>query len=398
MNTSTLIPYEDAVSIVTGQAWPADTERVALDAALGRVLAQEVRSDVDMPPFNKSAVDGYACRLADLAQPLRVLEVVPAGRMPAFPVGSGQCSKIMTGAPLPEGADCVVMVEHTEAAGEGQIRCTRETTGANYVPHGEELRIGDPVLTPGVSLRPDHIAVLAAMGVVAPRVARRPRIGVFATGDELVPPAQTPTGAKIRNSNSIQIESLLKEAGAEVTAYGIGPDDEVGLRACMEQALQENDIAVSTGGVSVGDFDFVPRLVETLGLSLHLRRVAIQPGKPVVFATGDGKAYFGLSGNPFSSYVQCLLFVIPFLRRMTGCTGRSLDIRLPLGETVRRRNADRMAWIPVAVRDAQAFPVRYHGSAHIHALAGADGIIAFPIGVDTLESGSHIAVRLIGHH
>jgi molybdopterin molybdotransferase len=390
-----MIPYEEALSIVIDHAWTLGTEKVPLEASLGRVLAQDVHADMDLPPFNKSAVDGYACRRADLGQALEVLEIVPAGRMPGVAVGPGQCSKIMTGAPVPEGADCVVMIEHMEAAGEGGVRCTRDTTGDNFVPQGEELRSGDSVLGAGVILRPEHLAVLASMGVVYPLVSQRLRIGLFSTGDELVPPSETPVGAKIRNSNSAQLQAQLSEAGAAVTAYGIAPDDEAGLSAYMDRAMQENDLVVSTGGVSVGDYDFVPKLVERAGLEIHLRRVAIQPGKPVVFGTGSGKAYFGLSGNPFSSYVQCLLFVIPFLQHLTGRKPAHLDIRLPLGETVRRKHTDRMAWIPVALRDGRVFPVAYHGSAHIHALVKADGLIAFPVGVGELSISQAVSVRLI---
>lgn len=391
-----MIPLEEAQAIVARHAWRIETERVVLDAALRRVLAEDVYADIDMPPFHKAAVDGYACRLADAAGDLEIVEEVAAGAAPTRALARGQCTKIMTGAPLPEGADGVIMVEHTKITRPGYVRHTGQPLRPNYCKHGEDMRTGEKVLDAGTHLLPQHLAILATVGAVQPLVSRLPRVGIIATGSELVPANTAPSGARIRNCNSHQLSAQVRSMGAHATDYGIVPDEPKALQAAMAHAVAENDVVLSTGGVSMGDYDLVPGLVADLGLTIHLRKVAIQPGKPIVFATGQDKAYFGLSGNPMSGLVQFELFVRKFLMSLQGATAESLTIEMPLGATVRRKLTDRMAFVPVRLREGRAWPVEYHGSAHINALAVADGLVAYATGEAELESGRVVRVWLLG--
>jgi molybdopterin molybdotransferase len=392
-----MITLKEAQTIVAAHTWRLGTERVPLDAALWRVLAEDVHADLDMPPFDKAAVDGYACRLTDAANEMEVIEEVPAGAAPTRALGPGQCTKIMTGAPMPIGADGVIMVEHTRESRPGFIQHTGQALRPNHCKHGEDMRTGDQVLTAGTRLLPQHLAVLATVGAVRPLVSRVPRVGVLATGSELVPANETPSGAHIRNCNSHQLAAQVRTMGAHAKDYGIVHDDPDELRAAMARAIAENDVVLSSGGVSMGDYDLVPGLVAELGLEIHVRKVAIQPGKPIVFATGHEKAYFGLSGNPMSGLVQFELFVRAFLMRLQGAEANAVEIWMPLGETMRRKLADRMAFVPVRLRDGQVWPVAYHGSAHINALTVADGLIAYAAGETEIETGRAVRVWLLRH-
>ena len=392
-----MITYEDALNRVVRAAWRLPAERVPLAGALNRVLAEEVNADLDMPPFNKSSMDGYACRSVDAFGPLRVLEHIPAGRVPSHPITPGTCSKIMTGAPVPEGADCVLVVEQVRECADGTVCFTGTEPRSNICPRGEDIRAGDRVLAAGTRLRPQHLPVLASVGRDTLEVYGRPRVGVMATGDELVPPSAKPAAGQIRNSNSVQLTALASEAGAAAADLGIVADNEARMRGAWESALESHDVVISTGGVSMGDYDLVPDILRHHGFEIHFDRVAIQPGKPILFGTRGDRACFGLSGNPVSSFLQFLLFVGPFLDRLQGTAPRAFTARFVLGQDFSRRNADRMGWVPVRL-DAEGHvrPIDFHGSAHINAFTAADGLLAFPTGVSALAEGDWVPVRLLG--
>jgi len=393
-----MLSYEDALVLVLGKAWRLPSERVELDAALHRVLAQDAVSDMDMPPFDKSAVDGYACRSEDTGNALNVVGIIPAGVYPERVLCAGETLKIMTGAPMPAGADCVVMKEHVDVLPDGHIRVTEAHAGKrNYCPRGEDVRKGDTVLRAGTRLAPQHLAVLATIGITQPNVSRRVRVGIFSTGTELVAPESTPGLGQIRNSNSAQIAAQAELMGAEVRRYGVVSDSEDELLKTVLHAMKENDIVVSTGGVSVGDFDLMPEICTRAGAEIHLRKVAIQPGKPVVFATTHDKAIFALSGNPVSSFLQFTLFVEAFDAALSGTTDAKRWVSAPLTEDMSRNVARRMQWFPVAFTpEGHAAPLPFHGSAHVHGLADAHGLAAYPVGVDTLRKGETIKVLLLG--
>jgi len=364
-----MITFEEAFRIVTESSFRLGREVVSLSEAAGRALTLPVRSDMDMPPWNKSAVDGYACRHTDLGHELTVLETVAAGVMPQKEVVPGTCSRIMTGAAVPAGADYVFMLEDSEELSDGRVKFTGRAGNDNIAKAGEDIMKDQTVLRSGHYIKPQDVAVLASVGAMEVTVSCRPRIGVISTGDELVEPDIVPAGAQIRNSNASQLMAQIARAGARGKYYGIARDDVESITSLLKKALEENDVVLISGGVSFGDFDLVPRVMRSLGLTIHFDQVAMQPGKPLTFCTGDKKAVFGLPGNPVSVFVQFEVMVRAFLDRMAGVSEQAPVLQMPLAADYSRKKAERMSWIPCTITAAgEALPVEYHGSAHISAL------------------------------
>ena len=391
-----MLPFEKALEIVLTSAHQLDTERIEFGCALNRVLAENVRSDMNIPPFNKSAMDGYACRRADLDSKLTVIETIPAGTVPQKTIGTNQCSKIMTGAMVPEGADCVIMKEYVEEAADNTIRFTGEKTSDNICRKAEDIRVGDVVLQRGIQLKPQHIAVLASVGNTQPLVSKRPNVAVIATGSELVEPTEKLGPSQIRNSNSFQLAVQVESMGAMATNYGIAGDTADEIDIVFKKALKQSDVVIVSGGVSVGDFDFVPGIFKQNNIDLLFEKIAIKPGKPTVFGTLEKMYCFGLPGNPVSTFVLFELLVKPFLYKLMGFDYKPLNIQMPLGVPLISKKAKRQRWLPVAITDKGTVqPIEYHGSAHINALCGADGLISMDIGVSKIEKGTAVTIRLI---
>jgi len=397
-----MLSFEEALGIVLNSARGRPHERVDIRQAANRVLAEDVRSDMDIPPFNKSAMDGYACRRVDLASELTVVETIPAGYRPARAVGPAQCAKIMTGGMVPEGADCVVMKEYVETTSENTIRFVGGHTADNICRKAEDVRAGQVVLPKGALLKPHHIAVLASVGHTRPLVSRRPRVGIMATGNELVDPASQPEPSQIRNSNSVQLAAQAKAMWVSSTDYGIAEDTEAAIDAMFKEAAGANDVVIISGGVSVGDFDLVPAVLKRNNVRLLFESIAVKPGKPSVYGVLDssgkqGKVYcFGLPGNPMSTFVQFEILIKPFLYKLMGHDYKYPNVQMPLAEPIERKNTDRQVWFPVVITDAGAVRlIEYHGSAHISSLCDADGLIRVDVGVARIEKGMVVQVRLI---
>jgi len=390
-----MIPFEKAFEIVLSSAGVLGAERVGIAEAVGRVLAEDVKSDIDMPPFNKSAMDGYACRREDLGDELAVIETIAAGVVPKKKVGQKQCAKIMTGAQVPEGADCVIMVEFTEKVHRDKIRFTGKETGGNICLEAEDIKAGQTVVNKGTLIGLKHVATLAAVGCANPLVGVAPRVGVVATGNELVEPSQTPFLSQIRDSNSYQLAAQVETVGAVTKNYGIVRDTREAIDASVKAVIAENDVVLVSGGVSVGDFDFVPEILKQNGFELLFEKVLIQPGKPTVFGVGENVFCFGMPGHPVSGFVICELLVKPFLYKLMGHDYRPLEVEVLLGRAVRRKKAGRPSWIPVAIKDGKAFAVEYHGSAHFGALCGADGMVCISKGTAEIKEGTMVRVRRV---
>jgi molybdopterin molybdotransferase len=403
-----MIELREALRIVLDAARPLGTERVELSDALGRILAQDVAADMDVPPFDKATMDGYACRRTDLGHALTVVETIPAGTMPTKAVGPGQCAKIMTGAALPSGADCVIMLEQTEPAGLDRsgpalIRFTGEQTSDHIFRRAQDIKAGQVVLPKGGRIEPPHVAVLASVGCVRPLVATRPRVGIIASGDELVAPAARPGPAQIRNSNGSQLIAQLASLGLTARDYGIVKDAAGEIDAVVKKALAESDVAIVSAGVSVGDFDLVPTVLRQNRVRLLFEKIAVQPGKPTVFGLREQtqdmpRTYcFGLPGNPVSTFVIFELLVKPFLYRLMGHDYAPVFVPMRLDEALTRKDADRQSWNPVRITSEETVrPVEYHGSPHLSALCAADGLVALEIGVASLARGAAVPVRLLG--
>ncbi len=396
MPQKSMITFEEAVEIIRAHAPVLGTESVGIEDSLNRVLREDVASDVDMPPFDKAAMDGYACSRQDLSEFLEVVEVISAGKRPGKGIGAGQCAKIMTGAMLPRGADCVIIVEEVEELPGKRIRFKGSQTAANISRKGADVVAGQIILHSGSRIGPKELAALAATGCVRPRVSLRPRIGIIATGDEIVEPDAFPAESQIRNSNTHQARAQCRQFGLEATYYGIAKDETSAISSLLERARMENDLILITGGVSMGDFDLVPAVLKEQGFLIHFNRVAIQPGKPALFAQRGTQTVFGMPGNPVSSFTVFEILVKEFLAAVMGLTSYVRITRCVLAGALKRSVSVRMAWVPVRInRDGSAKPVEYHGSAHITSLAAADGITAMPIGVCEIPGGSFIDVRQI---
>ena len=316
-----LLSYEAAVEQLVGAAEPLrDRCTLGLRDALGSVLAEPVISTIYVPGWDYSAMDGYAVRSGDCALPgaqLPVSQRVPAGVSPQ-PLAAGSVARIFTGAPIPEGADAVVMQEECMAIDGGAVQIgVAVPPGANIRRRGEDITAGGEVVLAGTRLQPQHLGLAAAVGVAQLRVCRRPRVALFASGDELVMPGNPLSPGKIYNSNLFTATALLQALGCEVVELGIVEDTLEATVQALRQGAAEADLVLASGGVSVGEEDHVKPAVEALG-SLEMWNIAIRPGKPVAFGHVDGTAFIGSPGNPVSLFVTFLLFVRPFILRMQG--------------------------------------------------------------------------------
>jgi molybdopterin molybdotransferase len=322
-----VITVEEARATVLAGIGVLEPERVSALESIGRVLAADIVSDIDVAPFDNSAMDGYAVRFADVANAsedapvrLRVVEHVPAGAFPAMPVGPGEATRIMTGAPVPEGADAVVMVERTAEEEDGAVAVIMASVreGENIRRKAEDVRRGEVVLAAGEVVGPAAVGLLAAVGAAQPLVYRKPRVAIVATGDELVAIDEYPGPGKIRNSNSYSLAAQVLDAGGEPVVLDVARDNFDDTVAILSRA-PEFDLMVSTGGVSMGDYDVVKDVLERIG-TMDFWKVAMRPGAPQTHGTIGGTPFFGLPGNPTSTMVGFELFVRPVVLKMAGRT------------------------------------------------------------------------------
>ena len=378
-----------------------DTETIPFDEGVGRVLAEAIVSSEDVPHFANSAMDGFAVRATDVSEPDAVLEVLadlPAGQVASVSMSDGQAIRIMTGAPMPDGADTVVRVEDTAAEGD-KVRIHTVVEEGTYVREaGGDVRAGQVVFDPGLRMGPIHVGVLATLGLVEPVVSRRPRVGVMSTGNELQPPAtQDLAPGMIRDSNRPMLVGLLEDAGAEVIDYGRIGDDADELRAALGRAAVETDAIVTTGGVSMGDYD-VTKLVLREEAGVDFIKVAMKPGKPLAFGRLGGAPFFGLPGNPVSVVVSFEQFVRPALLTMQGASAvLRPQMTVAAGE---RLVTDPAKTVFLRVRlegDGAALRATQAGGQASNILsvaAVADAFAVVPIGVETIDEGEPVLIEL----
>jgi molybdopterin molybdotransferase len=397
------LSVSDAQICVLNHVTPCDTEVVRLQAALGRVLADEVRANRDQPPSDVSAMDGFAVRSADLINvptELVVIEDIKAGDQPQKTVQFGQCSRIMTGAPVPAGADAVIRVEETRPVADDRIEISLAVGVGNDIRRrGEGMRNGQVVLHPGTEITPGVIGVLATVKGAQVRVYRRPRVAILATGDELEGLEEAFDPAKIPNSNSYALMAQVQALGIEPVLLGIARDDPKQLAELLKRGL-EFDVLMVSGGSSVGVHDHVRPTLEALGVAMHFWRVEMRPGHPVAFGSTEGTRVFGLPGNPVSSMVCFEQFVLPALRRMMGHPSlfrRTITARLAHEVKVR---AGRTTFIRVALaRDVSGAYVAHstgsQSSGVLLSMAQADGLLVIPASSSGLAAGEHATVQLL---
>jgi molybdopterin molybdotransferase len=373
-------------------------ETISLDAALGRILAESVSSQSDLPGFDNSAMDGYAVRASDItrataSEPVRlpVIGESRAGAIPGVHV-AGTAMRIMTGAPMPDGADTVVRQEDTHRDGAMVLIEVATEQGTSVRPRGADIRRGDQVILPGQALTSVDIGVAAALGHDRLMVGARPRVALLATGDELVPAGTSPGPAQLVDSNSPMLTAAVREAGGAPTFLGIAGDSKDSLREMLE-AASASDLVVSSAGVSVGDHDWVREVVAELG-TISTWRVAMRPGKPVLIGRLGSAVFIGLPGNPVSSSVTFELFARPVIRRMQGATEiHRRRIRVRLGEPMTKPAAletyTRAVLRTAADDDLQsAHSSGDQGSSMLQSLTRADCLLVLPVGPEVVEAGT----------
>jgi molybdopterin molybdotransferase len=389
-----MILVEEAIQILDQTPVEPKTEEVDLSKALFRILAQDVVSKIDMPPFNKSAMDGYAIRSNDPSPQLQIVDTIPAGTVPKRRIQEGQCAKIMTGGMVPEGADRVIKKELTIEK-NGFMEITGEEKNQNICFQAEDIKIGDVVLRKGTLIRPAEVGILASMGLARLAVYKKPQVGIMTTGSELVKPGHPIKAGQIYDSNLYSLAAQVTQTGASLSMSGIVVDTRDKIYEAIEELLNTCDLVLISGGVSAGDFDYVPIILKKLGVRLFFEKVAIKPGKPTVYGTWNKKIVFGIPGNPVSTFVVFEIFIKPLLHRMMGFDFHPIELQGILSETYSRRKTTRSVYIPVHYRKGAVEQLNYHGSAHIRALGQANGLINIPRGIKEIPSGSTVNVRLI---
>ena len=406
----TALSVGEAVDRILAAVQPLPAERMPLARALGRVLAERVRSPVALPPWRNAAMDGYACRADDVRgasaeRParLRVLETIAAGAFPTLPIGAGEASRIMTGAPLPEGADSVVRVEDTDGGIERVIVRDGRDAGLNVRPRGEDVHEGDVALDAGVAIGPAQLGLLASVGAAEVMVHRRPRVALMGSGNELVDLADfdaVRAGRAVVASNSWTTAALVRQAGAEPVDLGVARDDPADLRARLAGAAS-CDLLVTTAGVSVGEHDHTRAVLADLGADMRFWRVRIRPGAPLGFGVLGGVPWIGLPGNPVSAMVTFELFVRPALRTLLGLRRPfRTPLRVVAGEEV-RVSARLTHFLRATIStDAEGRIVARltgpQGSGLLSSMARADVLLVVPEGVQRVAAGESLDALPLG--
>lgn len=409
----TLLSVQAAQERILSLLEPVETESLPLTECIHRVLAQDIAAASDLPPFDNSSMDGFALRAADASaaspaspRTLRVVADIAAGAAPEVHLAPGQAARIMTGAPLPAGADAVVPVEQTDfnerAPGTptpAQVSIFQPVrAGENVRPRGMDARAGQVVLFKGHRLRPQDIGLLAMLGIAHVTVHRRPRVALLSSGDELLPVERPLTAGKIHDSNSYTLAAQIESAGAECLRLGIAADTRPAVESLLEQAAASRaDLILSSAGVSVGAYDFVKEAVEAHG-SLDFWRVNIRPGKPLAFGNYRGVPFFGLPGNPVSAFVTFEVFARAAIERLSGLVGSSRPrARVRLEEAI--ESDGRESYLRAVVRQADgilsARLTGHQGSGNLLSLVQANALLIVPAGVKSLPAGREVEAWLL---
>ena len=398
-----MLSYEQArnkvIEEIGKRTGPRATAAVSVWDALGLVLAQEIKTDREYPPFDRSTRDGYAVRAKEATPDakLKCVGEIKAGDTVREALAPGTCVQIMTGAAVPAGADAVVMIEHTQRE-EDVVRFERAAqAGQNIVPRGREAAAGQTILTTGMRLGYAELALAAQVGAVELQCAKRPRVAILSTGDEVVLVDETPGEFQIRNSNSVSLAAQVRIAGGEAVVLGNAADRVEDLGEKIERGLKE-DALVLSGGVSMGRYDLVETVLKAMGAEFFFDAVAIRPGKPAVFGMCQGKPVFGLPGNPVSTMVTFELFVSPAIDLLSGAKARALPlVEARLGEAMKEKPG-LANFLPARVEWSGGAPVvkalKWQGSGDIAALAKANCFLVVPADKEKIAAGESVSVLL----
>ena len=394
------IPLDEGMALVLGQARPIErTERVPIREASGRVLAAAAVSTVDVPPFDRAAMDGYAVIAEDTfgagrydAKVLRSIEKVYTGQVPTRTLSRGECIEIATGAPLPQGADAVVMVEETERAGGDEVRIFTPVYPRQHVGRrAADIGAGHPLLDAGVILNPSRIGALAATGVIEVEVFAKPRIAIMSTGNEIIPPGQPLGPGQIYDINQFTLAAIIEAHGGIPVTGPTAPDSLPELTSAIEAAAAE-DIVVFSGGSSVGERDLILDALQEIG-EVIFHGIAVKPGKPTVFGRIGDKPVLGMPGYPTSCLSNAYMLLVPLLRRMARLPEyHPRVVRMPLSRRV-VSTTGRHQFYTVRIADGMAVPA-FKASGDITSMAHADGYIEIPAQTDIVEAGELVDIKL----
>lgn len=395
-----MISVDTAIKIVEDTIAPLSVKTIPFENSLGFCLAQDMQSDIDMPPFDRSAMDGYAVIAEDTTTApveLAVIEDIAAGHMPTKTISRGQASKIMTGAAVPEGANAVVKFEETEdLSTNNRVKILRSIDrGRNISNRGEDMQVGQTVLRKGMSIRPQEIGILATIGKSHIGVFSAPTVGIISTGDELVDVGLKPSVAQIRNSNGYSLSAQARRLKAEVEILGIVKDTKEEISNMMRRGFRK-DILILSGGVSMGEYDLVGDVMKDLNTHVYFEKVALRPGKPVIFGRKDTTFIFALPGNPVASFVTFELFIYPAIRKMMGFTDihrTTLKASLETEILVRRKRREyRPAFLRMHNNTLLVSPVEWHGSADLLATTRANCLLIVREDAEKLAAGQLVDV------
>lgn len=390
-----MISFNQAFNLIQKQPISIQQEQIPLNELNHHVLMETISIKRNDPPFDRSLMDGFACKKNDLFKPLNIINMLHAGESFSGTIQSGEAIQIMTGAPVPLGGEIVFKIEDAEIIGD-QVYYRGETVPYNIAPEGSYIKAGTKLLHPGTLLKPQQIGICAFCGYSKVMVSRKPIIAIIATGNELVSPeSKQPDAASIYNSSSYQVYHQILAAGGIPLDLGIAPDQPEVIEALLQIGLKKADIILFTGGVSMGEKDYVRDLFEAQASDIFFKHIALKPGKRTFFGTINDHYCFGLPGNPVSTLIVFELLVKPFINRFLGY---QIDQNYPecqLLEDAIDQDIGRTSFIPVYYTHEKVTPLRYHGSGNLTAYKNANGFIEIPAGETTLKKGTSIAVRPI---
>ncbi|MCJ8347444.1 molybdopterin molybdotransferase MoeA [bacterium] len=380
-----MIQYQEAIDLLDQHISQLETESISIFDAIYRVSAEDVFANLNYPPFSKSAMDGYAIHSSG-DNKYKIVGEIAAGSSQSIEIQKGQCLRIFTGAPVPKSCNQVIRQEYVQSDGK-YIRITTPDK-INIIAMGADLKIGDLIISKKTKLKAQDLSILASFGITEIQVYKKPKIGVIATGSELVAPHTKPNHGQIRNSNSILVSSILKSRNFDCTDYGIINDKEENIIKALKLALNENDLVITTGGVSVGDYDLIPKILVNQSLNKIFHGVALQPGKPICFFKGTSEVFFGLPGNPVASFVNTHLFVLPALNQMMGLDVKQKCLKAPLSKSESFKSQNKLKLLPAKLLiDGNLELININGSAHLHALCQANVLVKIPQEGGTFSQG-----------
>ncbi|MDS0525855.1 molybdopterin molybdotransferase MoeA [Clostridium sp. SHJSY1] len=400
-----MISIEEALKIVKEEAYVLEGEEKEILECLNKVLAEDIYSKDNLPPFDKSAMDGYAIKSEDTnlyedgsSIEFEIVDFIKAGEFSKKELLNGQAMKIMTGAPLPKGANAVIQIEKVKTNEKNLYIFEKVKSGTNVIKLGEEIRIGDIALTKGTLIRPTEIGVLASLGWSKVKVYRDPRITILTTGDELVGINENPKFGQIRNSNEYSLKALVRNLGFEALSSSIVEDKKDALKSKIEEALEKSDIVITSGGASVGDYDFVEDVLNEINADIKFKSVAIKPGKPISLATINKKLFFSLPGNPLSAMTTFEEFIKPACEKMQGKAITDRTFPVILGDEFKAKK-DRCKYIYVHIKEVDgklyAYKIGSQSSNKLMTMSKANGILIMPDGIGHKKVGEVLNGKFI---